>query len=284
MAVRITTLIENENLENQPNLTAEFGLSLLIEAGGRRVLFDTGASGIFTDNAASLGEDLSSIDAGVLSHHHFDHGGGIERFFEVNDSAPVYLRKASRKARLFRLFGVFKKDIGLNPRLFDRYPSRLVEITTQTEIIPGFTLLTNIGNQHTRPKGNRHLWVETENGLIRDTFNHELVMVVHDKAGMVVFTGCSHSGVLNMVDAARHAFPDIPVSAVVGGFHLIGLPWFNSMTLSRTEVEVLANELADRCDGPIITGHCTGPKATAALQNLLGDRLLTFRTGSQFVI
>jgi 7,8-dihydropterin-6-yl-methyl-4-(beta-D-ribofuranosyl)aminobenzene 5'-phosphate synthase len=119
---------------------------------------------------------------------------------------------------------------------------------------------------------------------VRDSFDHELVMVVKDDAGMVVFTGCSHSGVLNMVDAARDAFPGTPVSAVVGGFHLIGLPWFNSMAVSRAEVAALAGELADRCDGPIITGHCTGQKGTEALRAVLGDQLQTFQTGSQVVI
>lgn len=284
MAVSITTLVENENLGNQPGLTAEFGLSLLIEAGGRRVLFDTGASGVFADNAALLGIDLQNIDAGVLSHHHFDHGGGIERFFEVNESAPVYTRKAPLKPRQFRLFGLLKRDIGLDLGLFDQCPSRLVEITAETEIIPGFTLLTNIGDRHPRPPGNRRLWVETEDGPVRDSFDHELVMVVHDAEGMVVFTGCSHTGVLNMVDAAREAFPNTPVSAVVGGFHLIGLPWFNSMAVSRAEAATLAGELADRCDGMIITGHCTGQKGTDALRAVLGDRLKTFRTGSQIVI
>lgn len=284
MAVRIFTLVENECLGNQPGLTAEFGLSFFIEAGGRRLLFDTGASGVFADNAASLGIDLANIDACVVSHHHFDHGGGIQRFFEVNESAPVYIRKAPRRPRQFRLFGLLKRDIGLELGLFDQYPSRFVEITAQTEIVPGFTLLTGIGNRHPRPPGNRHLWVETENGPVRDSFDHELVMVVHDGAGMVVFTGCSHSGVLNMVDAARDAFPDTPVSAVVGGFHLIGLPWFNSMAVSRAEAANLAAQLADRCDGPIITGHCTGQKGTGVLRELLGDRLETFRTGSQMMI
>ena len=90
--MRITTLIENDRLEGRDDLTSEFGLSLHLATDTHRVLFDTGLTGAFADNAARLGIDLSAVDVAVLSHQHFDHGGGLERFFAENDHATVCLR------------------------------------------------------------------------------------------------------------------------------------------------------------------------------------------------
>ena len=89
--MRIHVLAENTTCRD--DLAAEHGLSLLIEACGRRLLFDTGASGVFADNAARMGLDLSTVDAAVLSHGHYDHGGGLARFLEINDHAPVYMNE-----------------------------------------------------------------------------------------------------------------------------------------------------------------------------------------------
>ena len=87
--MRVTTLIENDEPESRGDLTAEFGLSLLIETETATVLFDTGATGAFADNAAALGIDLGAVDLAVLSHHHFDHGGGLPRFFDAHPKAPA---------------------------------------------------------------------------------------------------------------------------------------------------------------------------------------------------
>jgi 7,8-dihydropterin-6-yl-methyl-4-(beta-D-ribofuranosyl)aminobenzene 5'-phosphate synthase len=106
-------------------------------------------------------------------------------------------------------------------------------------------------------------------------------MVVREEDGMAVFTGCSHSGVLNLVDAARRAFPDTPVKALFGGFHLIGLPFYDSMAASRREVEKIGEEIRQRVEGPVFTGHCTGRKAYPILEEVIGDRLSLFPTGAR---
>lgn len=77
--MRVTTLIENSTLAGREDLTAEFGLSLHIRRGDLQILFDTGASGAFADNAKRLDIDLAKVNVAVLSHHHYDHGGGLRR-------------------------------------------------------------------------------------------------------------------------------------------------------------------------------------------------------------
>jgi 7,8-dihydropterin-6-yl-methyl-4-(beta-D-ribofuranosyl)aminobenzene 5'-phosphate synthase len=275
--MRVTTLIENDALEGRDDLVPEHGLSLLVESGSTTILFDTGASGAFVDNATALGVDLRSVDLTVLSHHHFDHGGGLDRFLELNRTAPVFLREAALEPRWFKALAVIKRPIGIDLDVIEAARDRMRFITENTEIAPGVWLLTDIATTHPRPRGNRKLYVESDGRLEPDPFDHELMLVVHEGDGMVVITGCSHSGILNMVETAAATFPDTPISAVIGGFHLIGLP--HTMTASRAEVETLARTMLDEVSGPVFTGHCTGRTGFDALAAVMGDRLRSIHTG-----
>ena len=129
--MKITTLIENTTL--RPELKAEHGLSLYIETGDRRILFDSGQSGAFADNAEKLGIDLSQVDLCILSHGHYDHGGGLKRFLEVNDHAPVYINRHA-----FGEYFSSGKYIGLDPALEEN--PRLIGVEDVLEIQEGITL------------------------------------------------------------------------------------------------------------------------------------------------
>ena len=278
--MRVTALIENDTADGHDELTSEFGLSLHIQTDERSILFDTGASGAFADNARTLGIELADVDLAVLSHQHFDHGGGLERFLEINDTAPVYLRDAKVEDRIARIMAVVKKPIGIDRRLVTRRIDRFRFTPADSEIAPGVWILTRIGTAHPRPLGNRRLMVIRDGALEPDSFDHELVLVVREDDGMVVFSGCSHSGILNMVDVAKRKFPGDPVKAVFGGFHLIGLPIFNTMAVPKDEVEDIARKMLDRVDGAVYTGHCTGRKGFDVLGSVMGDTLKSFATGA----
>lgn len=278
--MKVTALIENDRIEGREDLVAEFGLSLHIQRGDLQILFDTGASGAFADNAERLGIDLTQVSVAVLSHHQLDHGGGLQRFLSINERARVHLRASGRAPRYFRALVVVKRPIGLDASLFDRYAHRFELITESMEIAPGVFLLTDIGAQHPRPPGNRHLYVERDGALEPDPFEHELVLVVREDDGLAVFTGCSHHGILNMIEAARSRFPGLPVKAVFGGFHLIGVPFFDTMAAPREEVEAIGRKILDLTAGPVFTGHCTGRKAYGVLAGVMGSSLRPFSTGA----
>lgn len=107
--MRITTLIENTVCRE--DLTAEHGLSLYIETGMHRILFDAGQTDAFGENARRLGVDLGKADFAILSHGHYDHSGGLQRFRKENPTAPIYLSRFANQPH----FNRNGKDIGLAP-------------------------------------------------------------------------------------------------------------------------------------------------------------------------
>ncbi len=276
--MRVTTLVEDSPAPARAGLVAEHGLSLLIEHDGESILFDTGASGVFVDNATRLGIDLEQVTAVVLSHRHYDHGGGLERFLTVNSRAKVYLRAWRPGELWFRALGVLRRRVGLDEALFERHRERFHPVSNAAEIRPGVHLLTDLRDTFPRPRGNRYLWVKRGGTLQPDPFDHELLMVIEGPDGLVVLTGCSHNGILNLVDTAVRRLPGVPIAAVLGGFHLVGLP--GCMAASRREVEILGRQVMQLPVRMVYAGHCTGQKAYRILKAVIGERLGTLATGS----
>jgi len=279
--MRITTLVENRASPDDPALQAEWGLSQCVEIGGRRLLLDMGASDAFARNAERLGIDIASIDAAVLSHHHSDHGGGLLRFFELNDHAPVYLGQAPTGEPTGRLFGLVSRRIGLDAHVMALHAARFRTVRERTEILPGVFVLPDIGRHHARPAGNRILFVRTSSGFVPDDFRHELVVALRESDTLAMLTGCSHSGVLNMLERVQQEFPDMRIRAVVGGFHLVALPPFKRMSESAADVAALGRAILDRGVEVAWTGHCTGDKAFDALRGAMAERIQPLHTGKR---
>jgi 7,8-dihydropterin-6-yl-methyl-4-(beta-D-ribofuranosyl)aminobenzene 5'-phosphate synthase len=279
--MKIISLVENTRMLQRKDLHTEPGLSLCIFTEGRQILFDTGLSNKFYSNAQRLNVDISQVGLVVISHHHFDHGGGLATFLDVNHHAKIYLKNSSTEHFYFDIFGLFRYQIGLDATLFQKYPQRFAFINQFTEIAPDIFILTKIEGRHPIPKGNRHLFMVTGNSLQLDDFEHELILVIRQDAGLVIFTECSHHGILNMLDTVVAHFPDQPIKAVFGGFHLIDLPLINTMAGSKEDVEEVGQAMLEFPIEKIYTGHCTGPKAYRILKNILGAKLENFPTGCQ---
>ena len=255
--MKVHCLIENS--ASGPGLEAEHGLSLLIESGGLRILFDAGASSAFARNADRMGIDLSAVNIAVLSHGHYDHGGGLLRFLELNSQSPIWASPHAAEPH----FNASGKDIGLAPELTSH--TRLRPIPSDVlEIAPGITLhaACSIPQPYSVPAAG----MSTLRGGIHvpDDFRHELYLLIEENGRRILFSGCSHRGILNIVG---HFQPDI----LVGGFHLM-----------RTPPEDLPPIAAALSQFPTryFTGHCTGEHAYDYLSSRLGDRLHAFSTGS----
>jgi 7,8-dihydropterin-6-yl-methyl-4-(beta-D-ribofuranosyl)aminobenzene 5'-phosphate synthase len=278
MAVEITVLVDNEPSGKNPFLRTERGHSLHVRWKGRSLLLDTGISGLFADNARMLGIRVAEIDTIVLSHGHFDHSGGLGRFLRENQRATVYAARGVRERLWLSLLG-FKKDVGLDPRVLVDARERLHLVDADSEPEVGLHLLACLPFTHPRPRGNRLLFRGAAGKRLPDDFAHELVMTLDDGDGLVVFTGCGHHGVLNMVDGVRHAFPERPIKALVGGFHFVGLPFLGLLAEPRDRVRQIGRSLNALPIGRIVTGHCTGRKGYAALREVLGSRVVYAATG-----
>jgi 7,8-dihydropterin-6-yl-methyl-4-(beta-D-ribofuranosyl)aminobenzene 5'-phosphate synthase len=270
--MRITTLIENHTNETKPELQAEHGVSFYIEHQRHVYISDVGQSGKFAQNAAMLGIDLARVEALVISHHHYDHGGGLSTFFDENSSAMVYLRAAPGD------FNYIAEDsegqvryIGLDKDLVKAHEHRFVTLDENREVLPGLHLLVDIPNLYPKPSGDQRL--KMQQGVLKapDTFEHELVTVVEAQDGLIVLTGCAHNGVLNMIAAAQQAFPKKPITGVIGGFHL---GHEDENAIKKVGEELLALDIP-----AIFSGHCTGDKAVTILSEVLGERFHRLYTG-----
>ena len=282
--MKITVLIENRLHITDLRLAAEWGLSLHIAFNGRNILFDAGASGSFANNAGHLSVNVSYIDTVVLSHHHFDHGGGLRRFLELNSTAKVYLGRTPDGDCIGKKYGLINKYIGLDKTLIMDSPGRFEAVTENTEILHDVFIFHHILGSHPKPHGNKHLFLKRGGILVPDDFAHEIIMAIKEDGKLVVFTGCSHNGILNMVDTVASKFKGVPIKAVIGGFHLIGVPPLNFMAGTKSEVRGLARSILDYPIEKTYTGHCTGTPAFKVLKSVMGERLIDIRTGSCFEV
>jgi 7,8-dihydropterin-6-yl-methyl-4-(beta-D-ribofuranosyl)aminobenzene 5'-phosphate synthase len=282
--MKVTTLIENRPGKTASHLLSEWGLSLHITFDGHSILFDTGSSGLFTKNAEHLSVNVASVDTAVLSHHHFDHGGGLRRFLEANADAKVHLGEVPSGDCFIKFLPFMKKYIGLEKALMTDYVDRFETVSKPTQILPDVFFFPHVSGTRPKPTGNKRLLVRRDGRLTPDDFAHEVVMAIKENNKLVIFTGCSHNGVLNMVDTVAREFEGIPIKAVIGGFHLIASPPFNFMAGSKREVEDLARLILDYPIDRTYTGHCTGTKAFAVLKAVMGERITDLRTGSCFVV
>ena len=269
--MKITALLENHTNSDNPKLKAEHGLSFYIENMGHIIMSDVGQSGYFADNAEMLGIDLSNVEALAISHHHYDHGGGLGRFFKENDQAGVYLKQSGSSEFVAEDKTNSIRSIGLNQELLVRNQDRVILVTQTQEVLPGLHLITHIPRKFPKPSGDQRLKIKMGEKIQPDPFDHEMVTVLEQENGLVILTGCAHNGVLNMIEATREVLPGKNILAVVGGFHL-----HHEEDRAIREIGKVLLEM----DIPAVyTGHCTGEEATDALAEILGKRLHRLYTG-----
>jgi 7,8-dihydropterin-6-yl-methyl-4-(beta-D-ribofuranosyl)aminobenzene 5'-phosphate synthase len=253
-------------------LVGEHGLSFYIETGVARVLFDAGQSGAFLDNARHLGIDISSLDAVVLSHGHYDHGGGIAALREGNRRPiPLYAGKGFTDPRYSKV-GDKLVAIGLEAlaATIGKVPVCIVE--SPREIAPGLFILPKaeqIDGFSASPRF-RRLCDGTE---VIDSFDDELSLIVRGEEGIAAITGCAHRGIVNIAKAAVAAFPGQPLKALVGGLHLVDAP--------PVDLENTVSALANLDPRSIYCSHCTGLNGYAALNGALPGKVSWLYCGTR---
>ena len=241
--MKITCLLENTTAA--PAVAAEHGLSLYIEVGNRRILFDMGQTNLFARNAEVLGVDLSRVDTAILSHGHYDHGGGLSAFLEINPTAPVYITPAA----FLPHYNGTQKYIGLDTSL-QEHP-RLRVVSGDLSLDDGLTLLTPNGRERRHSLGSFGLTERVGDTFLPDDFRHEQYLLIEEGGRRVLFSGCSHAGIRDIVEWFS---PDV----LIGGFHV------SKMALGE-ELTALGEALATH-GTDYYTCHCTGVEQFAFLR------------------
>lgn len=249
-----------ENTACREDLGCEHGLSLYIETEKHTLLFDAGQGPLFAENARKLGLDLKRVDTAVLSHGHYDHGGGMPFFLSINETAPVY---AARQA-LLPYYNAQNRYIGLPRQLTAYSPFRLLDYSI--ELDETLTLYTAEAVTDRHPIDSFGLQAECSGVLVPDDFLHEQYLLIRENGKRYLFTGCAHRGILNIAQSFR---PDV----LIGGFHLSKVP-SDSPRLVKTAEALLALPTV------YYTGHCTGTEQFGVLKQYMGERLQPLATGT----
>jgi 7,8-dihydropterin-6-yl-methyl-4-(beta-D-ribofuranosyl)aminobenzene 5'-phosphate synthase len=275
--MKITVLAENSVCRtNTNNLKAEHGLSLFIESGDRRILFDLGQSGLFLKNAEKMGIDLSVTDTLVISHGHFDHGGGLKHFLEINKSAKIFLHKRAARMYYTKILGFIPYYVGLDRKVLSENINRLEYIDNNLQIDDKLALREGFTEVFPQPGSNKYLFEMQDDILLPDRFRHELVMMLSEKNEFTMFSGCSHSGIINMLEDGKSYAGGKRISAVFGGLHIHNP--VSRKSESPAYLRILA-EAMNNVNSIFYTCHCTGEKNFRILKEILGDKMQIIRTG-----
>lgn len=244
----------------------EWGLSIFTEFRGKKILFDSGASAtIFEKNAKAFSVDLTKVDIGVLSHDHWDHSCGFSHLVEVNPKVHLFMPDD------IALGGEELQEHKKKYRIGYRYPqidTDLIAESTQIDegihLIATRSVLTGVFSKY--PKS--HLDPEEFKGI------PELSLALEAEDGSItLLVGCSHSGIENILKAAKKYF-NHNIDRVVGGFHL--LPY------TKEYIKDIVVQMKDVYGVRFVNAsHCTGEVAQKLLQELFGENYSAFGLGDR---
>lgn len=275
MEIKITTL--SENTANYGCL-GEWGLSILVEADGVRVLVDTGLSFTAAHNARLMEADLTSIDRIVLSHGHADHTGGLRDILGLTGGVEIVAHPDIWADKYTKRRGGIERGIGVPfPReeleaLGARFnlvkePVHITENILTTGEIPMVTEYEEIDS---------HLFVREDGELKPDPLADDLALIIDAEFGLVVILGCAHRGIINTLRHAQNLTGKELVYAVIGGTHLLGA--------SEERMVNTAAELRDMGIQRLGVSHCTGFYSSARLAQEFGDIFFLNNAGTRLTL
>jgi 7,8-dihydropterin-6-yl-methyl-4-(beta-D-ribofuranosyl)aminobenzene 5'-phosphate synthase len=270
--LRITTL---STMLTDLRGVGEWGYAALVETNHGTILFDTGERpGTVLENAGELGLDLGEVETVVLTHHHFDHTGGLVTLRKhFQDTNPAAMARTHVGEGMFLPRNIDQEAFA---RIPIRPPPELLvsaldvksdyealggqfEVHDEPhELAPGVWLTGPIPRVHPERNWTTFERIESNGELIEDTIPEDQALVLDTPKGLVIVVGCGHAGIVNTMEFAREILPGRPIHGVLGGFHL----------LNQTDENVAwsGDKMREFGVEHVVGAHCTGIHAMNGLR------------------
>ena len=273
--MRIVNLIEN--IKGNPECDFEHGLSLYVETQKHKLLMDTGCSDKFLENAKRLSVQLENVDSVVLSHGHYDHGGGLLDFTKINSHARIYVRE-NAFLDFYHGKDENKRYIGLDKRISNL--AQLYYVSGNMRMDKELFLFTNVTSRILWPSSNLELTVEKDGVLVQDDFSHEQYLVISQNGKNILISGCAHNGILNILEKYHQIFSKNP-DVVISGFHMMKKSGYKQEDIDL--IEKTAWKLKDYRT-KFYTCHCTGEEPYERMKRILGEQIDYLKSGEEVEI
>ena len=252
-----------------------------VETENHKLLFDTSPSAVVLRNAQKLGVDLTAVDTVILSHGHYDHSGGILPFVELNPKAKIYMQH-NAGGEYYSYHGAEEGFcyIGIDKKILSLPQVQLLK--GDTKLDDELKVFTVDQRAYPLPSTNKRLRELCGGEYIQDEFHHEQNLLLTTGEKKILFCGCAHNGILNVMDTLERKFgPTSLPDLVIGGFHLMKRTEFSEA--DTTEVTEIANRLKSY-KSHFATCHCTGVPVFNQMKEIMGEQLSYVYSGDEVLV
>jgi len=268
--MRLTVLVDNATLTDRYFL-AEPGLSIYLEDGGTRVLFDAGYSGILVANARKMGIDLLRVEEVVISHGHLDHTWGLDALVRLHTEAILEGRERVEPTFIAHPDAFLTRscdgvgEIGCHLSVEELFRHGKVLLTAAPLwLTENLVFLGEIERRFEFEKTPSRGYIYTPDGIRDDTVADDTALACRTAEGLVVITGCSHAGICSIVEQAREVCEEDRVVDVIGGFHLLDAP--------EEQMQGILDYFSEVRPAALHPCHCTDLAAKIALAKVADVR------------